>query len=99
MRRPEVLEHRGVRRVAGLRPLALREVQLEEEDLLELLRAAEVELVPDVRVDLRFEPRDLGSELGGEEREPIAIEGDAGRLHPREHRDEWQLDLAEEAVE
>ena len=55
--RPELLEHRGVGREAGLRPLALRQVQLEEQDLLELLRAAEVELVADVDVDLLLEPR------------------------------------------
>ena len=66
--RPELLEHRRVGRVAGLRPLALRQVQLEEQDLLELLGAAEVELVADVDVDLLLEPRDLGAELAVEDR-------------------------------
>ena len=52
VRRAQLLEHRRVGRVAGLRPLALGQVELEEQDLLELLGAAEVELVADVDVDL-----------------------------------------------
>ena len=54
VRRSKVLEHRGVGREARLRSPALRQVELEEEDLLELLRAAEIELVADVVVDLRL---------------------------------------------
>jgi len=55
MRRAQVLEDRGVGRVAGLGPLALGQVQFEEEDLLELLGTAEVELVAHVEVDLGLE--------------------------------------------
>ena len=99
MGRSQVLEHRRIGRVAGLRPLALRQVELEEEDLLELLGAAEVELVADVGVDLRLEPRDLRRELRRQDAERVEIEGDAGRLHPGQDRDERQLDLRVEAVE
>ena len=95
----QVLEHRRIGRVAGLGPLALGQVQLEEQDLFELLGAAEVELVPDVGVDLRLEPGDLGRELGRQDLERLEVERDAGRLHPGEHRDERELDLAIEAVE
>ena len=94
MGRAQVLEHRRVGRVAGLGPLALGQVQLEEQDLLELLGAAEVELVADVEVDLGLEPRDLGRELPGQHVERLEVERDAGRLHPRQDRDERQLDLA-----
>ena len=98
--RPELLEDRRVGRVAGLRPAALRQVQLEEQDLLELLGAAEVELVADVDVDLLLEPVDLArrnstSSAG----QRLAVEGDADRLHPGEDRDQRQLDLAEQPVE
>ena len=53
----------------------------------------------DVGVDLRLEAGDLGPELAVEGREGVEVEGDAGRLHPGEDRDERQLDLGEEAVE
>ena len=85
--------------IAGLRPLALGQVQLEEQDLLELLGAAEVELVPDVDVDLLLEPGGLGAELAVEDCQRLEIEGDADRLHPGEHRDQRQLDLAEQPLE
>ena len=97
--RPELLEDRRVGRVAGLRPLALRQVELEEQDLLELLRAAEVELVADAGVDLPLEPLDLGPELDVERGQRVAVEGDPDGLHPGQHRDERQLDLAEQPVE
>ena len=67
VRRAQLLEDRRVGRVAGLRPLALRQVQLVEEDLLQLLGAAQVELVADVGVDLRLQAGDLRRELAVEE--------------------------------
>ena len=97
--RPELLEDRGVRGVARLRPLALREVELAEQDLLQLLRTAEIELVPDAGVDLPLETLDLGPELDLERRQRLPVEGDADRLHPRQNGDQRQLDLAEQAVE
>ena len=62
VRRPELLEHRRVGREAGLGAPAAGQVQLVEEDLLELLGAADGELVADVVVDLLLEPGDLGAE-------------------------------------
>ena len=52
VRRAQLLEHVGVGRVAGLGAPPARQVQLVEEDLLELLGAADRELVADVVVDL-----------------------------------------------
>jgi hypothetical protein len=63
VRRAQLLEHAGVGRVAGLRPPAAGQVQLVEQDLLELLGRAEVELVADRRVDLLLQPTDLAREL------------------------------------
>ena len=99
MRGAQVLQNGGVGRVAGLGPLALRQVQFEEEDLFELFWAAEVELVPDIGVDLRLEPGDLGRELFRQQAERAAVEHHPGRLHPGENRDERQFDLPEEPVE
>ena len=53
----------------------------------------------DIGVDLRLQPRDLQAELGGQQGQRIEVEGDAGRLHPRQDGDERQLDLGIEAVE
>ena len=53
----------------------------------------------DVDVDLLLEAGDLGPELAVEGREGLEVEGDAGRLHPGQDRDQRQLDLAEQAVE
>jgi len=99
MRRLELFEDRGVGRVAGLRPLALGQVQLVEEDLLELLGRAEIEVVSDVEVDLRLQARHLAAELDVEQSERLTVDGDAGGLHLGEDRDQRHLDLAEEAVE
>ena len=65
---------------AGLRPAALRQVELEEQDLLELLGAAEVELVADVGVDLALEAVDLGGELALQHGQGVAVDGDSDRL-------------------
>ena len=99
MRGSQVLEHRGIGREAGLRPPPLGQVELEEEDLLELFGAAEVELVPDVDVDLGLETRDRGAELAVEHAERLAIERDADRLHPGEDGDQRELDLPEQPIE
>ena len=99
MGRPQLLEDGRVGGVAGLRPLPRGQVQLVEEDLLQLLGAPEVELVAHVGVDLRLKAGQLGLELAVESGEGVEVEGDAGRLHPGQDRDERQLQLGEQAVE
>ena len=95
----QVLEDGRVGGVAGLRPLALGQVQLGEQDLLELLGAAKVELVADVGPDLRLEPGDHVSELAVEQRQRFPVQRDADCLHSRQDRDERELDLAEQPVQ
>ena len=51
----QLLEHGRVRRVAGLRPAALGQPQLDEQDVAQLLGRADRELVADGRVDLALE--------------------------------------------
>ena len=72
----ELLEHRRVGRVAGLRLPALGQLQLAEQDVAELLRRADRELVADRGVDLLLEPGDLGVELAIEHGERLEVDGD-----------------------
>jgi hypothetical protein len=97
--RAQLLEDGRVGRVAGLRPLARGQIELVEEDLLQLLGAPEVELVAHVGVDLPLQAGQLGLELAVEGSEGDEVQGDAGRLHPGQDRDEGQLELREEAAE
>ena len=53
----------------------------------------------DVHVDLRLEPRRLGAELAVEDGQCVEVEGNAGRFHSRQYRDQRQLDLVEQPVE
>ena len=96
---PQLLEDRGVGRVARLGPLAARQVELVEEDLLELLGTAQVELVAHGLVDARLEPRDLVTELAAQGVEGGTVERDAGRLHACQHGHQRQLELPIELVE
>ena len=99
MRRLEVFEHRRVGRIAGLRPLALGQVEFVEQDLLELLGRSEIEVVADIDVDLRLKAGHLAAELDVERGQRLAVDGDAGGLHVGQDRDQRQLDLAEEPVQ
>ncbi len=61
--------------------------------LLELLRAAEIHLAADLGVGALCDLRGLAPQPGGEGVPDAAVDGDAGALHAREHRDERHLDL------
>ena len=95
----QVLEHAGVGRVARLRAPAAGQVELVEQDLLELLGAADGELVADVHEDLLLQPRDLLGEGLRQAGQRLTVDGHAGRLHLGEHRDQRQLDLVEHRAE
>ena len=97
--RAQLLEDGGVRGEAGLRALAAGQVELVEQDLLELLGAAEVELVADRVVDVLLEPRDDVAELAGQLAQRLPVDGDAGGLEVGEDRDERQLELVEDAAQ
>ncbi len=94
--RAQLLEHGGIGRVARLGAPPAGQVELVEQDLLELLGAADGELVTDRLVDLLLQPRDLDGERGRQLGQRSAIDGHAGGLHRRQHRDERQLDLAQQ---
>ena len=55
--------------------------------------------MPDVRVDLLLEPRDLAPEFAVQDGQGLVVEDDARGLHPREDGDERQLDLAEQPIQ
>ena len=94
----QLLEHARVGRVAGLRLAALGQAELDEQDLAQLLGAADRELVAHRVEDLALEPRDLGRELDLERAQRVAVERDARGLHAGEDRDQRQLDLREQPV-
>ena len=71
---------------AGLGAPAAGETHLVEQDLAELLRRADVEVLAGKLPDLVFEARDGLREIAGERRERRALDPDAGPLHQRQHR-------------
>ena len=91
----QVGEHRGIRRVAGLRLAGLRKLQVVEEHFLELLRGAEVELAPDDPEGLLRDTVCAGGELGGEGRQHLVRDRDARNLHIGERQERRELDVGE----
>ena len=97
---PAQLIHRnGVRRVSQLRLARLRQADLLEQHVRQLLRRTDVELVPDFGVDLAFYLLQLALHLARHVDELRRIDGDADELHPREHRHQRHLDVVEERPE
>ena len=104
----DVLEHRvpgageqvgervGVGRVAGLDLLRLRQPELGEQHLLELLGRAEVELVADDRVGRLLGRLDLAVERGRHLGEVVDVGRDPDPLHLGQHVLERQLDLVQQ---
>ena len=81
---------------ARLEAPRLRQADLLEEDLRELHRRADVELVADGGVDLLLEAADLARQRLRHLVQRAGVDGDAVQLHPREDGDERHLDLVEE---
>ena len=92
-------EHARVGREAGLAAPLLGQPQLFEEDLAELLRRADRELVAGELVDLALELGDPLRHALADLRETLRVELDAGALHGGEHLDQRHLDLVEHALE
>lgn len=86
----------GVRRVTGLGLLGLGQIQLAEEDFLELLGRAEVELVPDGRVRLLHRLLDGCGELLLQGDQMGLVGRDAIPLQLGEERGGRQLDVLEQ---
>ena len=88
-----------VSRVTGLRALADRQPQVLEENLRELLRRVQVELLPRDIFDFLLDRRELRTKLVLHLLEVGHVDGDALTLHIGEHAGERQLDLVEEIVD
>ena len=86
----------GVRGVAGLRLLRLGQAQLAEEDFLELLGRAEVELVPGRRVRLLHGLLHRARELLLHGLQVGPVGRDAVPLHPGQQRGGGQLHVAQQ---
>ncbi len=95
----QLFEHVGVGGEPGLRAAHRRQGELREEQLLQLLRRAEVDVIPRDLVDLGFEH---GHGLAGSLRERGErgdVEADAVRLDRGQHERQWTLELVEDLRE
>ncbi len=95
--RLQLLEDGGIGRSGGLRALRRWQAQLVEQDLLQLARRTDVELVPDRFEDPRLEPGELLRELLGHGPQRVAVDEHAGHLHPGQDRKQRHLDLTEQS--
>src|SRR3989441_2505730 len=89
----ELGEDVGVGRVARLRAAERGQPELLEEDVRELLRRRDRELLAGELPDLPRQVVEAPLELLRERLEPRGIDADAVALHAREHRHERALDL------
>ena len=90
--RRQLLQHVGAGAPgAGLAALAALQAHALEEDLAELLRRADVELLAGEGLDLVLQRRHALREVPRQPRERGAVDLDAMRLHRREHGDERAL--------
>ena len=87
-----LLQRVGVGRRTGLRLPDRREPEVLEQDLAQLRRGVDVELLPRMRVDLGFEPAALVVQLLAQVMEEVEVDADARLLHAREHAHERTLD-------
>jgi len=87
------LEHLDAGSPTGLRLLSARYLESAEEDVSELQRRGEVELLAGEIVDLLRKPCDRGIDFLGHDLELARVDGKTRRLHPREQRRERNLDL------
>ena len=93
------LEHAGIRGEACLAAALAREPQLLEQDLRELLRRADRELLAGQLPDAALELGGPLAEALADLRQALHVELHAGALHLHEHVHERQLDVVEEPGE
>ena len=93
------LQHARVGREAGLAAALARQAELLEQDLAELLRRADHELLAGQREDLAFERRDLLAHALGDLRQAVDVQAHAEQLHLAQHGHERQLDLRHHALQ
>ena len=90
---------RGVGAVAGLAAALAAELELLEEDLAELLRGADHELLVRQLPDLALELDDVGADAGGDGLELLRVELDALLLALAQDVHERQLDLVHQVAQ
>ena len=90
------LQHLGVGGEAGLAAALAAELELLEEDLAELLRRADHELLAGELPDLALELDDVGADAGGDDLQRLRVELDALLLGLAQDVDERELDLVHE---
>ncbi len=96
----ELLEHvLGGRGLAGRRLAQHRDLQLLEQDLLQLLRRLEVELLPRLALRLRAEFGQALRELAALRLQHRTVDQHAAALHALQHRHQRLLDLVVEPRE
>ena len=96
---PQFFEHVRIRRPAGLRLLAVRELQAFKEHLAELLGGIDVERPARLFIDVLLERLELHFHLAAEGRESVRVHAHARVLHAREYGAEGQLNLIIELVQ
>ena len=94
--REQAGERLGVGGVAGLDPLGLGQAELVEQQFLQLLGRAQVELVPGDRVRGLLGRLGLAVQHGRHGREVLGVGGDPGALHLGQHVDQRQLELPQQ---
>ena len=90
------LKHASVGRIAGLSSALPRQAQLAEQDLLQLLRGADHELLTGQLEDLPFERVGLGLDPVRDLLDALRIELGPRLLHGAQDPDQRQLDLVQE---
>ena len=95
----ELFKHVRVRRPAGFRLLAVRQLQAFKEHLAELLGRVDVERPARFLVDVLLERFELRLHFAAEGCEGICVHAHAGVLHAREHGAEGKLHLVVEFVQ
>ena len=95
----ELFKHVRIRRPAGFRLFAVRQLQAFKEHLAELLGRVDVERPARFLVDMLLERFELRLHLAAEGREGVCIHAHAGVLHAREHGAEGKFHLVVEFVQ
>ena len=90
----QLLQDLGIGREPGLGPLHGRQLEFLEEDERQLLGGPDVELRARQPVDLAGERVEPGPEGDGEGPKRLDVDRDPDGLHPGQHVDQRQLDLA-----
>ena len=93
------LQDAGVGREAGLAAALARQAELLEQDLPQLLRRGDQELLVGEREDLRFQRGELLAHAARDLRQALEVQAHAEQLHLAQDGHERQLDVAHHPLE